>query len=261
MAVVAPQTDFTSNVFMLAGINVGISILCLIASLFFSFLFSRAVSKPLTYFSCESKAISNLEINKGKPFHSTIKEVLELSTAFENMKMALRSFKKFVPSELVREMLQKGNEINLGGKLVNNLTIFFSDIENFTTLSEELEPQILIKQLSEYFHVLTEEIILEKGTLDKYIGDSVMGFWGAPQYSTLSGIRACKASLRCQMRMEELRKKWAKERKPLMRCRIGIHSGSCIVVSIHLLTSIYFTVMQKGNFGSRWRLNYTIIGK
>ena len=218
---------------MLAGVNVGISVLCLFASLFFSFIFSRAVSKPLTYFSSESKAISNLEINKGKPFHSAIKEVLELSTAFENMKMALRSFKKFVPSELVREMLQKGNEINLGGKLVNNLTIFFSDIENFTTLSEELEPPILIKQLSEYFHVLTEEIILEKGTLDKYIGDSVMGFWGAPQYSTLSGIRACKASLRCQMRMDELRKKWAKEKKPLMRCRIGIHSGSCIVVSIH----------------------------
>ncbi|KAG2391947.1 hypothetical protein C9374_013432 [Naegleria lovaniensis] len=244
VAVVAPETDFTSNVSMLAGINVGVSILCLIASLFFSFIFSRAVSKPLTYFSSESKAISNLEINKGKPFHSSIKELLELSTAFENMKMALRCFKKFVPSELVRDMLQKGNEISLGGKLVNNLTIFFSDIENFTTWSEELEPQILIKQLTEYFHVFTEEIIFEKGTLDKYIGDSVMSFWGAPQPSTISGIRACKAALRCQVRMAELRKKWAKERKPLLRCRIGIHSGSCIV----------------GNFGSRWRLNYTIIG-
>ncbi|EFC39517.1 predicted protein [Naegleria gruberi] len=244
VVVVAPDGDFVSNVMLMLGLTIGIAFVCLAFGVLFSCIFSQAVSKPLRFFSRESKALSNLEAPKTSKVYNTTTEIHELSIAFDKMKTTVRSFKKFVPNELLRDMLKNGNEITLGGRLVGNLTIFFSDIENFTTISEELDPEMLIQHVSEYFHVLTEEIIYENGTLDKYIGDSVMAFWGAPDTSAISGLRGCRAALRCQQRMSDLRRKWQREAKPLFRCRIGLHSGSCVV----------------GNIGSIWRLNFTIIG-
>jgi adenylate cyclase len=164
--------------------------------------------------------------------------------ATQNMKTSLRSFQKYVPADLVREVLASGQEAELGGRR-ETLTIFFSDIKGFTSISEVLSPESLVEQMAEYLQAMSNEIRKDPpGTVDKFIGDSIMAFWGAPMPNPDHAPSACRAALLCQERLEQLREKWKQEGKPLFFQRIGIYTGEVIV----------------GNIGSESRMNYTVIG-
>ncbi|OGP78463.1 MAG: hypothetical protein A2Z13_08810 [Deltaproteobacteria bacterium RBG_16_64_85] len=204
---------------------------------------SGRISKPLQEIACESEAIGRFELNERLLGHSMIKEVDQLMVATDDMKRGLRSFGKYVPSDLVREILASGEEAELGGNRAN-LTVFFSDIEGFTPIAEQLSPEALVDQLAEYLGEMNQQICLEKGTVDKFIGDSIMAFWGAPAPNAEHALAACRAALLCQERLIVLRQKWKAEGKPLFAHRIGLNTGEVIV----------------GNMGSSNRLNYTVVG-
>jgi adenylate cyclase len=172
-----------------------------------------------------------------------VEEVNRLATSIEDMKAGLRSFKKFVPSDLVRMLLTSGEEARLGGEH-REITIYFSDIAGFTTLAEVLPAEELVAHLSEYLSAMTEEVMAKGGTVDKFIGDAVMAFWGAPQRSENHAVAGCLAALACQARLRELRQKWSAEGRPEIRARIGLNTGEAVV----------------GNIGSVSRLEYTAIG-
>jgi adenylate cyclase len=114
----------------------------------------------------------------------------------------------------------------------------------FTTLSEELAPQQLSEQTSSYFETVTSALAEEGATIDKFIGDSVMAFWGAPKDIDDHPYRACVAALRASRRMERLNAQWAAEGRKPMRTRFGLHSADVVV----------------GNVGSQQRLSYTVMG-
>ena len=101
------------------------------------------------------------------------------------MKSGLRSFIKYVPDDLVRQLLSSGKEAVLGGE-IRRLTVFFSDIEGFTAHSENVPPQILVTELGKYFEVLSRRLRQHSGTIDKYIGDGLLGFFNAPRKSSQS---------------------------------------------------------------------------
>jgi len=105
-------------------------------------------------------------------------------------------------------------------------------------------PEKLVVHLSEYFEEVTQIIMKANGTIDKYIGDAVMAFWGAPIVDKDQALNACRAALKLQHRLNELNRKWAMEEKPILETRIGIHTGNVIV----------------GNMGSSDRMNYTALG-
>ncbi len=107
-----------------------------------------------------------------------------------------------------------------------------------------MEPEKLMSHLCDYFEELSKIISSEKGTIDKYIGDSIMAFWGAPLEDKRHCFHACMAALRCKARLEKLNLMWEKQNKPPLITSIGIHTGKAIV----------------GNIGSSTRLNYTAIG-
>jgi adenylate cyclase len=159
------------------------------------------------------------------------------------MKASLRSFRKFVPAELVRGLLASGQEAKLGGKR-QLLTIYFSDLEGFTTVSEQLEPEKLVELLGEYFAAMTGQILEEGGTVDKYIGDAIMAFWGAPNPRDDHALAACRTALKNQAKLRELQRDWQARGLPLLKVRIGLNTGEAIV----------------GNIGSEDRLDYTAIG-
>jgi adenylate cyclase len=159
------------------------------------------------------------------------------------MKTGLRMFGRYVPAELVRQLVQTGEVACLGGKK-KELTFFFSDIAGFTPISESISPESLMAHISEYLDELTNIIMAARGTIDKYIGDSIMAFWGAPIWDPDHAVRACNAALACQKRLTELNKKWEAEGKAALPTRIGIHTGEAIV----------------GNVGSPDRMNYTVLG-
>jgi adenylate cyclase len=205
---------------------------------------SALVSKPLRRIALDSEAIGRFEIEARPIERSQIREVDQLMVATHDMKRGLRSFGKYVPADLVREILASGGEAELGGQRAS-LTIFFTDIADFTTISERLEPEALVDQLGEYFEAMSSALRQQPpGTLDKFIGDSIMAFWGAPLPNPDHAVTACRAALLCQERLKVLQEKWSREGKPLFYQRIGINTGEVIV----------------GNMGSASRLNYTVVG-
>ena len=131
------------------------------------------------------------------------------------MKTSLRSFRKYVPADLVRKLMQSGQEAKLGGE-DRCLTIYFSDIADFTNISEAMRPNKLVEHLSEYLQALSEQILATGGTVDKYIGDAIMAFWGAPWSTPATPWRPapprCATSRRCGRCA-----KWQTEGKPPFR--------------------------------------------
>ena len=220
-----------------------VAVAVLAAALILSVLTSAQVARPLEELARDAEAIGRLEIDPRPTGHSFILEVDRLACANEDMKTSLRSFRKYVPADLVAKLIRSGQEAELGGER-SRLTIYFSDIADFTSISESMAPEKLVEHLSEYLQVLSEQILATGGTVDKYIGDAIMAFWGAPQPMPAHALTACTAAIRNQQALARLRDRWNAEGKPLFFSRIGINTGDVVV----------------GNIGSAARLNYTVIG-
>lgn len=153
------------------------------------------------------------------------------------------AFGHYVNKDVVKQIQKDPSIMKLGGEK-KKITVFFSDIAGFTSFSEKLEPEALVKFLNEYLGEMTEIIIRNKGTLDKYEGDAIMGFWNAPISHPDHELQACEAALENQKRLAELRDKWAHLNLPELKVRIGLNSGEAVV----------------GNMGSETRFDYTAMG-
>jgi len=152
-------------------------------------------------------------------------------------------FSRYVSKEVVKEILNDPHKIKLGGE-EKEITVFFSDIRGFTTLSEKTPPVKLVHILNRYFSAMTEEVINHKGVLDKYIGDAIMAFWGAPIDDPDQVDHAFQASVAMLKRLKKLNEEFAKEGRDPINIGIGLYTGPAVV----------------GNMGSELRLNYTAMG-
>jgi adenylate cyclase len=148
-------------------------------------------------------------------------------------------FGKYVSPRVVDQILE--NPPELGG-VDKELSVLFSDIRGFTTLSESMTPQELVNHLNIYLTAMTDVILESEGTLDKYVGDEIMCFWGAPLSQPDHALRACKSAVRQIEVLEELNASWPPEKR--IAIGIGINSG----------------IMTVGNMGSQGRMNYTLMG-
>lgn len=240
---VVPQSEFISRLQRINLITIAISSsVLLLGILLVSGLVTRVV-RPMNALIKETERIKEFNLAGKFEIHTHIKEIYILSRAMNSMKHGLRHFQRYVPRGLVRQLIEAGEDVKTGGTR-KHLTIFFSDIENFTTIAERVEANELMTQMCEYFEALTQIIIEEKGTIDKYMGDSIMAFWGAPFEVEDPCIHTARAALRCQAKLVELNAQWQQAGKHVLNTRIGIHRGEAIV----------------GNVGSTERLNYTAIG-
>ncbi|MSU48985.1 MAG: adenylate/guanylate cyclase domain-containing protein [Opitutus sp.] len=158
-------------------------------------------------------------------------------------------FGSYLSPVLVERMIKQGQLPQLGGH-EEEITAFFSDIQGFSAISENLPPDRLVALMNEYLTACTDIIQAEQGTLDKYIGDAVVAIYGAPTAQAEHAFRACVAAERVQLRIAELRAKWRSEGDAWpqvvwnIRARIGLNTGRCVV----------------GNMGSRSRFSYTMMG-
>jgi len=158
---------------------------------------------------------------------------------------ARETFSRFLAPAMVEEVLAREGPLELGGEK-RDLTVLFCDIRGFTTLSERLDPKVLIEVLNEYLTPMTDIIVSEhQGTLDKYIGDAIMAFWGAPRDLPDHPLAACRAALAMLRRLEDLRRRWREAGLPDLDVGIGINTGP----------------MSVGFVGSQDRFyNYTVLG-
>lgn len=167
-------------------------------------------------------------------------------TALEEQRRALLS--RYFSEAVIGEIVGRG-EAAMGGA-AREVTVMFTDIRGFTSLMETLEPAAAVEMLNEYFTELVDEVLQEKGTLDKFTGDGIMAFWNAPVEQPDHALRAVRAGHRMQQRLKPLLERWQRESRSFaehargLSTGIGIHSGVAVV----------------GSIGSPKRLEYTAIG-
>ena len=154
-----------------------------------------------------------------------------------------RAFAQYVPAEVVNRLIERPELLELGGE-ERELTLLFADLANFTTMSEKLAPRAVVAVLGKYFDAMSTVIYRHSGTVDKYIGDGIMAFWGAPLPDDRHAERALRAAIDMQDQFRKLARRLERKGTPVMSMRIGIHTGNVIV----------------GNVGSRARFAYTAIG-
>ena len=152
-------------------------------------------------------------------------------------------FGQYVPPELVDEMSKKMDEINLDGE-VREMTVLFSDVRGFTTISESLEPKELTDYINAFLTPITKAIHDNRGTIDKYMGDAVMAFWGAPLKDEQHALHALTAAIDIVERMKILRDEFSVKQWPEIYVGVGVNTG----------------LMNVGNKGSEFRVDYTILG-
>jgi adenylate cyclase len=153
------------------------------------------------------------------------------------------AFQHYVPPAVVEDLVADAGALRLGGEK-RELTVLFSDIRGFTTLSEGMQPEELVKLMNEYFTVMTDCVFAQRGSLDKYIGDAIMALYGAPVVESDHPALACRSALDMMRALDELQKKWQAAGLPKIGIGVGINTGSVVV----------------GNMGSKTRFNYTVVG-
>lgn len=162
----------------------------------------------------------------------------------ERKKQELKgTFQKYVSPEIVNEILKDPSKLELGG-VKQEMTVFFSDVRGFTTISEKLDPRALSDLLNHYLTPMTEIIFKNSGTLDKYMGDAIMAFFGAPVTSDQHAAQACRAALQQIEKLFELQKIYKEQGLPMIDIGIGLNTGE----------------MSVGNMGSQTVRNYTVMG-
>jgi class 3 adenylate cyclase/ABC-type nitrate/sulfonate/bicarbonate transport system substrate-binding protein len=207
------------------------------------FVLARRLTRPLERVTRELEAIEDLSFEKRENPSSKIKEIARLQAAATLLRSSLQSFSSFAPVEVVKGLVKSGIPLQLGVER-RCLTIFFSDVESFSTLAEHSDSDSLLDQMSAYFEIISRAIGEEEGTVDKFIGDGVMAFWGAPVALPNPALSACHGALRCRRRLEGLNANWLAQGRPPFRTRIGLNTGDVLV----------------GNVGSAERFSYTAMG-
>ncbi|MEM7392847.1 MAG: adenylate/guanylate cyclase domain-containing protein, partial [Verrucomicrobiota bacterium] len=194
----------------------------------------------------------------------------KLFTEERNKKFLKSTFGTYLAPELIEEMVDNKEPPKLGGE-ARQVTAYFTDIQGFSSFAEKLTAEQLVELLNEYLSEMTEILISERGTLDKYIGDAIVAVFGAPMDLPDHGVRACRVAVKMQERQDALCRKWSEEKQDPhepnrnvknlpeeewapgdkwpklvhdMKTRIGINSGYIVV----------------GNMGSSTRMNYTMMG-
>jgi len=169
--------------------------------------------------------------------------IYRYGTEMKQKQLVQNVFSKYLPSSVIDQLLKEPGLLKLGGEQ-KELTALFTDIEDFTVLSEKYPPEELVNILNSYLTEMTEILFKHEGTLDKYDGDAIKSFFGAPLYFPDHAKRACWAGIEMQERLGQLRKQWKNSGRPELYMRIGINTGSMVV----------------GNMGSKNRMNYGING-
>ena len=243
VATVIPASDFLASIQRSAMILlIALAILTVVVAAIAILLANRLVAAPLLRIASQLKHIEDFRLDRVIRLASPLRELDDLSGILLQMSRGLASFQKYMPTELVRTLVSQGVEPRPGGHQ-QTLTVMFTDIAGFTGISEELGDRV-VHVLGEYLEAVSTAVLNRRGTIDKFIGDGVMAFWGAPAPNERHAADACAAALECQHLLALQRAEAERSGGTPLRMRVGINTGRMLV----------------GNIGSSKRLSYTVIG-
>ncbi|MFL5196689.1 MAG: adenylate/guanylate cyclase domain-containing protein [Microvirga sp.] len=241
LAIVVPEAEFLGPIDeTIRNAAIGLVLFVIVASLIGILAGRRFVAVPIARLVDDLALIERFELEAVPRRASWLREIDRLSAALVRMSAGLADFAKFIPTDLVRSLLAEGIRAEPGGTR-REVTVLFSDLAGFTGLSERLGDGI-VPVVSSYLDLASTAIAEENGTIDKFIGDAVMAFWGAPRPDAEQALHACSAALAIAASVDRIA--LPPDLSDELRVRIGIESGPAVV----------------GNIGSSTRLNYTALG-
>jgi adenylate cyclase len=242
VGIVAPEQFYLRDLERLRRRLLGISLAVIAAILAAGGLTLRAVRRGLGQVVETTACLQNFDFAPAEP-RSSFADLQSVLLRLELAKTAMRAMGRYVPIDLVRLLYRTGREPVLGGEIVD-VTLMFTDIKDFTSLSEDLSANELARILGRYLEVMTIAIHSTHGTIDKYIGDAIMAVWNTPTPCPQHAIRACEAAMACleAQRMLFSSPEW--EQRPALFTRFGIHRDQVMV----------------GHFGAPDRMSFTALG-
>jgi adenylate cyclase len=243
LGIIVPEDDFIGPIARTHETTLLFSFWLLIIGGFLTSALSRELTEPIKGLTNEAEKIKTLDFEGEIGIRSPISEIQRMGETMNSMKKALSAFKKYVPSEIVQGLVADENEAKIDAQS-QEITLMFTDIQGFSSITEKVQPKELMEQLSVYFDEISSIIHRHGGTIDKYIGDSVMAFWGAPHQDPDQAKNACQAAFEIIAGVERLNSKWKSENRSCLLTRIGVNTGTSLI----------------GNFGSSDRFNYTAVG-
>jgi adenylate cyclase len=242
--VVGLESDFMGSAQNNLAIAAIVGLVTLTAGTLFAIWLSHQLATPLTKLSNDLEQVGRFELTNLPPPKSAVREIVIVGDSLDRMKSGLRSFVKYVPRDVVRELILQKQDATRGGAL-RRLTLFFSDVAGFTRISENLTPTEVFAELGDYFELVTD-IVVERfgGTLDKFVGDGIVAFFNAPAPMEKHTEVACQAALEVVQKLSEVEAERRAANRPIFKTRIGLHTGEVLV----------------GNIGTQQRLSYSAIG-
>ena len=238
------HVDDVSTVWRRMTVSIVIGVAALLLAIVAAVILGRRIARPIVRFSAAAGQVRDLNIGEiGDLPGSVFRELDQQAKSFNAMLRALRWFELYIPRKVVERLVKRG-DIDDTISSAREITVMFTDIAGFSSVAESLSAPDVAALVNRHFEIVAGCIEAEGGTVDKFIGDSVMAFWGAPDAQPDAAERACRAALAIAdgVRAENVRRRSAG--KAPLGIRIGIHSGSATV----------------GNIGAPGRINYTIIG-
>ena len=215
----------------------------LVIALVIAFFLARSISRPMDRIADAAGRFSELDLDGFSPIPaSRIREIDTQASAFNTLHTGLAQFSRYVPQALVRRILETGPEATR--PVEREITVMFADIADFTAMTEPMDAEAVVGLLNDVFAVISREVAAASGTIDKYLGDGVMAFWGAPEEDPQHALHAIEAAHRIRTALGPFNAERIKAGQPAIRFRIGLHTGRATV----------------GAIGGADRINYTVIG-
>lgn len=244
IAVIAPESDFLGDVVAQRNLAVAITLMALLLALLLAMIMARRFSWPLAALAAQAERMQQLDVSKSPRIGSKLREVEQLAESQESMRIALDSFSRYVPLEVVRELMRRDEAANIGGAR-REITVLFTDIQGFTSVAERFEPEALTHHMSDYFREMLGTVQNDGfGEVTQLTGDGFVAFWGAPIENDDHATHAAHSVLECRRRLAALNLDWRDRGLPELPTRFGLATGPVVV----------------GNVGSPERLVYTAVG-
>ncbi|QWW70126.1 adenylate/guanylate cyclase domain-containing protein [Rhizobium sp. WYJ-E13] len=241
-AIIVPMEDLVAEANRLLVRNLLVASAFLIAGVAASVTLARIVSRSLNRLADEARRIGDLDFGEKPPTHSWITEINTLGTALAASRHAISQFALYVPREVVRRI------VNPEGRAVakarrQDVTVLFTDIRDFTTISEQHSPEDVVDTLSAYFEILNTTAERNGGTVVQYLGDSIFVMWNAPVEDVDHAEHGCRCALAMKAAIDDLNEENRANGRPELVTRFGLHTGPAVVGSFGALSRQQYTAM------------------
>ncbi len=240
---VVPEASILTSTKRLLSESFVIALIILFVAIFVVYALALRFSGPIAKLARNARLIRQFRLSEVGEVKSGFGEIRNMDESIRSVKQSLMTFLKYVPNELVQQSIRPDQEVKLGTG-VSELSLFFSSLPGFSDLCREREPSEITEQLSERLEEVSTIIVGNGGTIDKYVGDTVAAFWGAPVPHEDDPARACRAAFLSMRAIAEINHKRTMEGLPALESIFAVHTGEAIV----------------GNIGSETRSNYTAVG-